>query len=175
MNQKLLSMLNDAEQELVREAGSDALSKLDEDELLELHTRVRRARNKYSKLYRRRAGERVEADSSRSRASAANARTRVKAEIFEDVLADVSRRLAAVAKDRASELRAERLAAARREDSASKARSSTSTSRSSGRPKSSGRAKSTGKDTLRSPASKKKAASTRAAGKRGQAKRDSRG
>ena len=101
MNRKLLAMLNDAEQALVREATPDQLAQLDEDELIELHTRIRRARNKYSKLYRRRAGERVKADSSRGRASAANACTRVKAEIFEDVLADVSRRLAAVAKGRA--------------------------------------------------------------------------
>ncbi len=172
MNQKLLAMLNDAEQALVREAGSDALSQLDEDELIELHTRVRRARTKYSKLYRRRAAEQVAADSSRGKASAANSTTRVKAEIFEDVLAAVSRRLAAVAKDRATELRHERLAAARREEAADQVTTST---RGSTKAAATGRPTTSGPDNSRSPARKKQAASTRAAGKRSQAKRDRRG
>ena len=79
MNRSLLAMLNDAEQELVRATEPDALAALDEDELLELHTRVRRARTKYSKLYRRRGAERVTADASRGRASATNAKTAAKA------------------------------------------------------------------------------------------------
>ena len=111
MNQKLIRMLNDAEQELLREVESDSLHELDEDQLLDLHTRVRRARTKYTKLYRRRAAQQVGSDGSRGRASAVNNAPRTKAEIFEDTLATVSRRLAAVAKQSATDLRAERLAA----------------------------------------------------------------
>jgi hypothetical protein len=173
MNQKLLAMLNEAEQELVRETEPDRLAELDEDALLDLHTRVRRARTKYTKLYRRRAGDRVAADASRGRASAANARTRQKAEIFEDVLATVSRRLAVVAKQSAAELKAERLAAARGEAPAGTGRSASARSASAGgsRPRSPRRG---GDDSLRSPIKEKATASTRATGKRRQAKRDAR-
>ena len=88
-------MLNDTERALLREA--DDLDRLDEDELVALHDRVRRARNKYSKLYRRRASAQVSADASRARAHVAHARAAAKAELFEDALARVSRRLAAEA------------------------------------------------------------------------------
>jgi hypothetical protein len=178
MNQKLLAMLNEAEQELVREAEPDRLAGLDEDELLDLHTRVRRARTKYTKLYRRRAGARVSADASRGRASAANARTRQKAEIFEDVLATVSRRLAVVAKQSAAELKAERLAAARGGAAPTTAgattKGSTAKGASSKVAKPSTPTKRGGDNSLKSPITKKATASTRATGKRRQAKRDSR-
>ena len=74
-------MLNDAEQGLLRDCAPAKLRKLDEDALVELHTRVRRARNKYSKLYRRRASERVRKDRGRAVASAAHQRSAVKAEV----------------------------------------------------------------------------------------------
>jgi len=172
MTPKLLAMLNEAEQELVRETEPEQLAALDEDELLELHTRVRRARTKYTKLYRRRAGNQVAAEASRGRASASNSRTRMKAEIFEDVLATVSRRLAAVAKQSAAELRADRLAAARGERAGAAAAADPAPARSSGGSR--GRSVKRGDDELRSPISKKAAASTRATGKRRQATRDSR-
>jgi len=94
MDQATRRMLNDAEQQLLRACSPAKLRKLDEDALVELHTRVRRARNKYSKLYRRRAGERVRKDRGRAKASAVNQRTLVKAEVFEDALAEVSAQLA---------------------------------------------------------------------------------
>jgi hypothetical protein len=170
VNQKLLAMLNEAEQELVRATEPERLATLDEDELLELHTRVRRARTKYTKLYRRRAGGQVRTDSSRARASAANARTRQKAEIFEDALAAVSRRLATVAKQSAADLKAERLAAARGDGAATGAASGSPGGSAARKPT----AKRGGDDSLRSPISKKATASTRATGKRRQAERDSR-
>jgi hypothetical protein len=174
MNQKLLAMLNEAEQELVRETEPDRLAELDEDDLLDLHTRVRRARTKYTKLYRRRAGDRVAADASRGRASAANARTRQKAEIFEDVLATVSRRLAVVAKQSAADLKAERLAAARGEAAPATGRAASGPSTGAKATKPTGPTKRGGDNSLKSPISKKATASTRATGKRRQAKRDSR-
>jgi hypothetical protein len=164
MDAQLRWMLNETEQALLRAVEPRELKRLDEDELTELHDRVRRARNKYSKLYRRRASERVTSDRSRSRASASNAKAARKAEGFEDALAKVSERLAQVAAAAAEELKAERLAAARRTPvvvttpTAEKApRGATSS-----------------KSPTRTPASEKKRASTKASNKRNQAARDRR-
>ena len=44
--------LTTAQGDLVRETEPARMAKLDEDDLLDLHTRVRRARSKYVKLYR---------------------------------------------------------------------------------------------------------------------------
>jgi len=55
----LLNTLTETEFMLVRETERDQTVGLDEDALVELHTRVRRARNKYVKLYRREASTRV--------------------------------------------------------------------------------------------------------------------
>lgn len=82
----ILGMLTDTERERLRATESQALGKLDEDGLVELHDRVRRARNKYSKLYRRRASGQVRRDASRAWASKEHARTATKAEVFEDAL-----------------------------------------------------------------------------------------
>jgi hypothetical protein len=106
-------MLNDAEKQLVLAARPKQLRKLDEDELIDLHQRMRRARNKYAKLHRRRAAEQVKGDRARGKAAKRHARVAAKAEIFEDKLSKVSRRLAVVSRERAEALRDERLAAAR--------------------------------------------------------------
>ena len=104
MDAQLRSMLNETEQALLRAVQPRELKRLDEDALTELHDRIRRARNKYSKLYRRRASDRVASDRSRGRASAANAKAARKAEGFEDALAKVSERLAQVAAAAAEEM-----------------------------------------------------------------------
>jgi hypothetical protein len=164
MDAQLRSMLNETEQALLRAVQPRELKRLDEDELTELHDRIRRARNKYSKLYRRRASDRVTSDRSRSRASAANAKAARKAEGFEDALAKVSERLAQVAAAAAEELKAERLAAARRTPVAA----ATPTA------KKATRGATSSKRTTRTPASEKKRASTKASNKRNQAARDRR-
>lgn len=167
MDAQLTSMLNETEQALLRAAEPRELNRLDEDELAALHDRIRRARNKYSKLYRRRASERVTSDRSRGRASAANAKAARKAEGFEDALARVSQKLAQVAAAAAEELKAERLAAARRTPGpAAKPTASTTTRPTATNPSKRGAS--------RSPASEKKRASTKAANKRNQAARDRR-
>jgi hypothetical protein len=173
MKQSLLAMLNETEQSLVREAEPARMEKLDEDELLELHARVRRARIKYTKLYRRGAARRVSKDASRGRASTTHQNAAAKAEIFEDVLSRVSRRLAKLARESAIKLRAERLDAARAERSAAGSGRTAKPPRASG---GRGRAsiKRGGDNQLRAPIKKKATASTRASGKRRQAKRDSR-
>ena len=174
MDQATRRMLNDAEQQLLRECTPAKLRKLDEDALVELHTRVRRARNKYSKLYRRRAGERVKQDRGRAKASAVNQRTLVKAEVFEDALADVSAQLAKVAATSARALRDERLATAgsakggRAKAAVPAARASKKTAKKAPKTKAKTPAK------RKTPIGKRAAASSRAATRRHQAKRASR-
>ena len=111
--QVLLGSLTEAERALVRETDRDQMAELDEDELVALHTRVRRARDKYVKLYRRESASRVGAYGGRGKAYPKGSRDRGKAEVFEDALARVSRRLAASARAAARALREERLAEAR--------------------------------------------------------------
>jgi len=174
MDQATRRMLNDAEQQLLRECTPAKLRKLDEDALVELHTRVRRARNKYSKLYRRRAGERVRKDRGRAKASAVNQRTLVKAEVFEDALAEVSAQLAKVAAQSARALRDERLATAgaangsRSKAAVPAARASKKTAKKAPKTKAKAPAK------RKTPIGKRASASSRAATRRHQAKRAAR-
>lgn len=171
MNNQVWGMLNAAEQELLRETDNAALAELDEDELDALHTRVRRARTKYMKLYRRRAAEQVADDRARARAHATHARNIVKAEAFEEALSRVSRHLARAAKATADELKAERLAAARGERGGAAARRSPSAKAGRGA-RGKGPAGPTPK--RRTPISKRAAASSRSTTRRAQARRDGR-
>jgi hypothetical protein len=114
VNKTLFAMLTETERQLLLSAEPAALRDMDEDDLATLHDRIRRARNKYSKLYRRRAREQVTTDATRGRAHDVNVRTARKAELFEDALARVSRRLARAAAATAQQLRTERLRAAQR-------------------------------------------------------------
>jgi hypothetical protein len=169
MDKATLAMMNGEERALLRRVEPKVLKALDEDDLLDLHTRVRRARNKYSKLYRRRARAQVKADRSRGQASRAHTRTALKAEVFEDALAVVSRQLAEVARDTAEQLRAERLEAAR---VAKAGKSAPKATRAKASPKPSTGA-SKAKKKQRTPISKKSSASARAATRRSQAKKGS--
>ena len=167
MDKQLRQMMNEAEQELLRQTEPDRLKKLDEDELIELHGRVRRARNKYSKLYRRRVAAKVTKDATRARASKVNQRTAMKAEVFEDTLARVSRRLARVAWLSADHLREERIAAARAAKATKAPKGSQKAGKSAVKP-------SKADKKLRTPASTRDAAAARASGRRKQATRDNR-
>jgi hypothetical protein len=115
MNKATWAMLNESEKALLRDADASSLARLDEEQLIDLHARVRRARKKYATLYRRRASSQVRADADRAKAHAQHARTAVKAEAFEDALARVSSALARAARASAAALRAERLETARRQ------------------------------------------------------------
>ena len=168
MNNQIWGMLNATEQQLLREVEPAALARLDEDELAALHDRVRRARNKYSKLYRRRAGAQVGRDATRAHAHEQHARTVAKAEAFEDALATVSRQLAKVAQAAARELRAERLAAAR---GASKPGAKKPAKKKAAAKK---RASRPARQQRKTPAKKRARAATRATNARRQAKRDAR-
>ena len=168
MKKSVWAMLNEQEKELLRKVEPDALRELDEDELSAVHDRIRRARNKYSKNYRRQAAAQVGKDASRAKAHAKNARTAVKAEAFEDALARTSRRLAKLARDSADELKAERLAAARavkggKGGKGGKARQPAA--------RGSKVKAASGKEQRRTPSSKRDQAAARAATRRTEAKR----
>ena len=172
MNKSLLAVLNDAERLLVAQTGRAELAALDEDAAIELETRIRRARNKYVGQYRRAASAAVAEHGGRGKARPENQRAAMKAEAFEEALSRVSRRVAALARQSAAELRAERLEAARaaKQGRAPGARPAPAAGRKgpavTGEP--------TGDRALRSPDMEKRRASTRAAGARQQAKHDSR-
>jgi hypothetical protein len=161
---QLVGFLAEDEASLVRETEVERMAALDEDDLLALHDRIRRARSKYVKLYRRQASARVEVKGGRGTARPANRRNADKAEVFELALARVSKRVDVLARGAAAELKAERLAAA-------KAARSTSVPQQA-------------KDTAAQPVSRapahakttggqKRDASSKSAGARRQAKRDS--
>ncbi len=163
MNKAILFSMTEAEQMLISETSRDELRALNEDELLEMETRIRRARNKYVKLYRRQASARVAELGGRGFAAPKNQRNRDKAEVFELALARVSRQVGVAAQKAASELRAERIKAARSGASSQPGRTPDSPAIDTGRVVP--HEKSTG--------GLKRDASTRAAGARRQAKRDS--
>lgn len=108
-----LWVLKRRELDLVREIEPDRMAELDEDALLDLHRRVRRARNKKLSNYRRRAAERVGEHGGRGSAAPLNEKHRVRLAAFEEALSLVSARLAEVAHEAAEELRDERLEQAR--------------------------------------------------------------
>ena len=167
VNKGMLAVLNESERLLVLETEKAELAKLDEDGLVALHDRIRRARNKYTGQYRRGGASKVAAKGGRGKAGQQNSAARAKAEVFEVALAGVSSALAAAARTTAAELKAERIAAARGEGAPSIAKAPAA-----------GRAAASSPATKRTrndaSAVKKKNASTLATGARRQAKRDGR-
>lgn len=161
-----LWVLNDAERDLVRELEPARISALDEDELLALHKRVRRARTKHTKNYRRAGARAVEKQGGRGTAAPGGAKKRLRAEAFEEALAIVSERLAVVAHEQAEALKEERLARAQ----AGRGTGPESVSQGSGAVQGTGRARSHEKST----GGVKRDASSRAQGAKRQAKRDGR-
>ncbi|HYB18178.1 MAG TPA: hypothetical protein VEF71_22310 [Streptosporangiaceae bacterium] len=173
MNASLLAALNDSERLLVTQTERAELAALDEDAAIDLEARIRRARNKHVGQYRRGASARVVDHGARGQAAPENQRAALKAEAFEEALARVSRRVAVLARQAAAELRAERLAAARAARHAHRPGAPGPAS-AEGRKGPAVTGERTGDRALRSPASQKRRASTRAAGARQQAERDSR-
>jgi hypothetical protein len=174
MNKSLLAILNDDERLLVGQTRRAELATLDEDAAIEFEARIRRARNKYVGQYRRSASAAVAEHGGRGKARPENKRAAMKAEAFEEALSRVSSRVATLARQSAAELRAERIAAARA------AKQGQAPGRARGAAPPAGRSgpavtgAPAGDRALRSPALAKRRASTRAAGARRQAKRDSR-
>jgi len=108
-----IALLSHKEKALLRATEPSALAEVSEEsELDALHKRVRRARTKYLTNYRRQAAGQVVKKKARGKAQPNSTKTLRKAEIFEDTLDRVSRRMAEVAESTAAELRQTRLAAA---------------------------------------------------------------
>ncbi len=164
---KLLNSLTEAEFVLIRETDPAALNELDEDALLDLHRRIRRARNKYVGLYRRKGAAKVSAKGARGAARSANERNGAKAEIFEGALGRVSKQLGVAAARSARELKEERLARARQESP-----TTAKPAKGGGKVATLGRARVD--QSRESPGRKKREAGSIASGARRQAKRDNR-
>ena len=128
---------------------------------------------KYVGQYRRAAAAAVAEHGGRGKARPENTRAAMKAEASEEALSRVSGRVATLARQSAAQLRAERLAAAR---GARQGRppGAQAAAPAAGRKAPAATGEPTGDRALRSPALAKRRASTRAAGDRRQAKRDSR-
>jgi hypothetical protein len=164
----ILNTLRRDELDLLRETEPARMAEIDEDALLDLHGRVRRARTKYVKLYRRQATAQIATVGGRGAARPRNRRNADKAEVFEVALARVSKRVDVVARRAAAELKAERLAAARAASASRKAEPSRT--RRAAVTGSKGRATTPRKTT----GDLKRDASSQAMGARRQAARDSR-
>lgn len=167
MKKEVIKSLTEDEYVLVRETRRKQIADLDEENLIKLHNRVRQARNKHVKNYRQAGAAKVGEKGSRGAARPANKNKVAKVEAFEIALSRVSKQLGVAAKRSAAELKDERLAAA-----------SGKSPKVSGPPKGQDKVVSAGKArvdaTRKSPARKKSAASSKAAGVRRQAKKDSR-
>jgi hypothetical protein len=166
MNKGLVNSLTEAERLLVAETEDAGFADLDEDELLALHDRIRRARTKYVKQYRRGGGAQVAQVGGRGKSYEQNQRARDKAEVFELALSRVSRQVAARARQASEALKRERIAAARAGSpvpSGEPGPGSTPTA-----------VASTRRRATKTTGGIKKDASTRSAGARRQAKRDAR-
>ena len=164
MNKSVVRSLTEKDRVLILQTRPKELKSLDEDELLALHSLVRRARTKHLTNYRRRAADRVVSTGTRGGAGPQNQDHRDRVEVFEAALARVSRRLAKVARESATALKEQRLAAA--------AGSGGSPARPAGK---SGAAAPADRNQDRrdtSPARKKRVASSAAAGARRQARKD---
>jgi hypothetical protein len=165
---KILRSLSEEEYLLVRKTKQKSLADLDEEALIKLHTRIRRARNKHVKNYRQAGAAKVRKKGGRGVARPVNSRNAARAEVFEKALGKVSRQLGVVAKQSAADLKESRLAQA------------SGTSRTDLKAIVDGKGKviSSGKTrvdaTRQSPGRKKYEASSKAAGKRRQAKKDNR-
>ena len=169
MTIELPRFLTKNQADLVRETEPHRMEALDEDTLLDLHTRVRRARSKYVKLYRQTGAQRVGMKGARGHARPGNAANGAKAEVFELALARVSARLEVVARAAAEELKNERLAAA------AAVRSSTGPGTTKGAGGADGSAQaSTRRRATKTTGGLKRDASTKSKGKSRQAKKDAR-
>lgn len=161
----LTGILKDAELDLIREVEAERMALLDEDELLALHKRVRRARKKHTKNYRRRAAAGVAEEGARGTARPRHGKSAQRAEVFEEALSRVSNRLAVVAQETHEALKAERLKRARAGKSSGPGDASIQETGGVGAGRTAGH--------QNSPGAKKAQSSSQAANAQRQAKRDS--
>lgn len=169
MNPTELSLFSAKEQTVLVATEPARLAGMSEDDLDDLLMLVRRARNKYSKLHRRQGAASVESAGKRAATRTSNERTLRKAEIFEDALARVTTALSKAARASRDDLKRERLAMARGEQTTARGTGSTTTARRAGAARSTRTGSGSGG---RGHVTERRAASTRASGARAQARRD---
>lgn len=184
MSQGLINSLPEQDRLLLAETTASAIRDLSEDELMDLHRRVRKQRNKYVSVYRRKGAKKVKKSGGRGTARPKNRRNADRVEAFEDALSRVSRQLAVAARASANQLRTERIAAARAAKATTARPTATratarKTTRTPARKSPAGdaapvaTAAKVGDRAVRSPASTRRRAQTQAANVRRQAARDS--
>jgi hypothetical protein len=88
--------LTQQENVLIGESHPEALDRMDEQQLKDLQSRLRTAREKNFSLLRRQGAARVEAEAARGAAQPANERRGEKVEVFDEALSRVSERLDSV-------------------------------------------------------------------------------
>lgn len=88
--------LTQQESSLIGESHPEALKRMDEKSLKELQSRLRQAREKNFSLLRRQGAARVEGAGARGSVQPANEKRGEKVEIFDEALARVTARLAAI-------------------------------------------------------------------------------
>jgi hypothetical protein len=169
MKQSVVRSLSERDTVLMLETKRKNLETLTEDELVALHSRVQRARNRLVSTYRRAGAVRVTEAGIRGAARAGNQVNRDRAEVFEHALARVSKRLSVVARKSADDLRKERLAAAK----ATKGSPGVAADSPAGPGKSDPARSADGRITT--PVKKREVASRAATGARKQARKDNRG
>lgn len=159
-----LWVLKQDQLDLIRELEPARLELLDEEGLLQLHKRVRKARNKHTTNYRRKAADEVLEAGGRGAAANKSDKARARALVFEEALSIVSTELARVAHEAAEELKDERLERAGADKSTGPKSSGTGTKSTT----TSGRTRSHQKTT----GGVKRDASSRSQGAQRQAKKD---
>jgi len=113
MNPTDLALFSANDQKLLLATEPAQLAVMSEDELGDLLTLVRRARNKYTGLHRKKAGATAAKAGARGAAQSQNLRTVRQAEVFEDALARVSGALATAARKSSASLKTDRIAMAK--------------------------------------------------------------
>ncbi|WP_231969347.1 MULTISPECIES: hypothetical protein [unclassified Mycobacterium] len=89
--------LTQQESSLIGESHPEALTRMDEQSLKDLQSRLRQAREKNFSLLRRQGAARVEAEGARGAVQPASEKRGEKVEIFDAALARVSERLGSIA------------------------------------------------------------------------------
>ncbi|MGV0991545.1 MAG: hypothetical protein ACOYBX_10040 [Mycobacterium sp.] len=85
--------LTQEENALVEQTTPEALSRMDEQSMKELQSRLRKARDKNFSLLRRQGAARVESEGGRGAAEPANERRNDKVDVIDEALARVNARL----------------------------------------------------------------------------------
>lgn len=88
--------MSDDEKSLIDQTHPEALTRMDEESLKGLQSRLRKVRDKNFDLLRRQGAARVEAEGGRGAAEQANQKRGDKVDVLDDALARVNERLEAI-------------------------------------------------------------------------------